>query len=75
MNVNLHKNARTTPTIRDELRTSKLSERQLAEQYNLNRATVRKWRERDAPEDRSHRPHTLHTTLSPSPGSGGRGAA
>lgn len=42
MNVNLHKNARTTPAIRDELRTSKLGERQLAEQYNLNRATVRK---------------------------------
>jgi transposase InsO family protein len=65
MNVNLHKNARTTPAIRDERRTSKLGERQLAEQYNLNRATVRKWRERDTPEDRSHRPHILHTTLSP----------
>jgi transposase InsO family protein len=65
MNVNLHKNARTTPVIREELRTSTLGERQLAEQYNLNRATVRKWRERDTPEDRSHRPHTLHTTLSP----------
>ncbi len=73
MNVDLHKNARTTPVIREELRTSTLGERQLAEQSNLNRATVRKWHERDAPEDRSHRPHTLHAL--PSPGSGGRGAA
>jgi hypothetical protein len=74
MNVNLHKNARTTPVIREELRTSTLGERQLAEQYNLNRATVRKWRERDTPEALPSAAYPPHDAL-PSPGSGGRGAA
>ena len=47
MNLNLHKNARTTPAIRQELRESTKSERELAREYHLNRATVRKWRRRD----------------------------
>jgi transposase InsO family protein len=32
--------------------------------YSLSKATVLKWRKRTDVEDRSHRPHTLHTTLS-----------
>ena len=47
MNLNLHKNARTTPAIRQELRESTQSERELAREYHLNRATVRQWRRRD----------------------------
>ncbi len=35
----------------------------LAERYNLTRATVRKWKGREDAEDRSHRPHKMHTTL------------
>ena len=51
MNLNLHKNARTTPTIRQELRESTQSERELAREYHLNRATVRKWRQRETGVD------------------------
>ncbi len=65
MNLNLHKNARTTPAIRQELRESTQSERELAREYHLNRATVRQWRRRDNGQDASHRPHRLHTTLTP----------
>ena len=65
MNLNLHKNARTTPAIRQELRESTKSERELAREYHLNRATVRKWRRRDNGQDASHRPHRLQTTLTP----------
>ncbi len=65
MNLNLHRNARTTPAIRQELRESTKSERELAREYHLNRATVRNWRRRDNGQDASHRPHRLHATLSP----------
>ena len=65
MNINLHKRARTTPAIREEIRHSALSERTLAQQYSISRATVRKWKKRDSTQDRSHRPHELHATLSP----------
>ena len=47
MNLNLHRNARTTPAIRRELQTSTKSDRELAREYQLNRGTVRKWRERE----------------------------
>ena len=46
MNLNLHRNARTTPAIRRELQTSTKSDRELAREYQLNRGTVRKWRGR-----------------------------
>ncbi|PQJ95340.1 IS481 family transposase [Chromatium okenii] len=65
MNLNLHKNARTTPAIRRELQHSTKSERELAREYHLNRATVRKWRHRQTTDDASHCPHHLHTTLKP----------
>jgi transposase InsO family protein len=65
MNLNLHQNARTTPAIRQELRQSTKSDRELAREYNLHRATVRKWRRRETGQDASHRPHRIHATLSP----------
>ena len=65
MNINLHKNARTTPTVRKEIRESLESERDLAQQYNLNRETIRKWKYRQDTADVSHCPQTLHTTLTP----------
>ena len=65
MNLNLHKNARTTPAIRQELRESTQSERELAREYHLNRAMVLQWRRRDKGQDASHRPHRLHATLTP----------
>jgi transposase-like protein len=65
MNLNLHRNARTTPAIRRELQTSTKSDRELAREYQLNRGTVHKWRRREGTGDASHRPHRLYTTLSP----------
>ena len=65
MNLNLHNNARTTPAIRQERRESTQSERELAREYHVNRATVRQWRRRENGQDASHRPHHLHATLTP----------
>lgn len=64
----IHSNARTTPQIRRELQEapSSVSDPELARRYGITRATVRKWRRRRTEvEDRSHRPQTLHTTLTP----------
>ncbi|ROQ92366.1 hypothetical protein EDC27_2074, partial [Desulfosoma caldarium] len=52
MLVRIHKRARTTPAIRKEIQQSTLSERALATQYGITRATVRKWKHRDSCEDR-----------------------
>ena len=65
MGFNIHPQARTTPRTREEIRQSEEPVRALAAQFNLNVATVRKWKSRDDTQDRSHRPHTLQTTLSP----------
>lgn len=64
MQLRLHKNARTTPAIRRELRESDLPVAELARRYNLSELTVRKWRRREDTHDRSHRPHQLHANLS-----------
>lgn len=56
---------RTTHLIRDEIRKLTLSQRELAELYNVSRLTIRKWQNRDSAEDLSHRPRTMHTTLTP----------
>jgi transposase-like protein len=65
MVIRLHKNARTTPAIRRELQESTRPIRELAERYALSRQTVSKWRGRASTEDASHRPHRLHTRLTP----------
>ncbi|CRI63916.1 Integrase catalytic region [Thiocapsa sp. KS1] len=63
MQLNLHKNARTTPAIRRELQASNEPTEVLAARYNLSPITVRKWRGRDYVDDASHRPKTLHANL------------
>ncbi len=63
MSHTLHAQARTTPVVRQEIKDSALSDRKLAAKYNISRSTVRKWRQRDSSADRSHRAHTLYTTL------------
>jgi len=65
MEIHLHKQARTTPAIRKEIQESSLSERVLAEKYNISRATVRKWKQRDSVVDKSNRPHAIHAAFSP----------
>ena len=67
MKLTLHPLARTTPRTRAELRAEDplLSDHALAERYGVTPPTARKWRERDSTADRSHRPKTLHCTLTP----------
>jgi transposase InsO family protein len=62
--MNIHAQARTTQLIRAEIKASPLSERKLAEKYNITRSTVRKWKNREGQNDLSHRPHNMQTTLS-----------
>ena len=64
MSSRIHPQARTTPKIRQEIKDSGLSDRQAAKVFNITRATAKKWLKRDDVQDRSHRAHTLHTTLS-----------
>ena len=61
----VHPQARTTPRTRAEIASNTAPVSALAERYNVTKATVRKWRSRQSMNDRSHRPHLLHTTLSP----------
>ena len=63
MNINLHKNATTTPKIRQAIQQSDKSERALAAEYNVTVDTIRRWRKRQDVQDRSHTPHRLQTTL------------
>ena len=60
----IHPQARTTPKTRQEIKDSGLSDRQAAKVFNITRSTAAKWLKRDDVQDRSHRPQTLHTTLS-----------
>jgi len=61
----VHPQARTTPRTRAEIRSCEAPLTVLAERYNVTKATVRKWRGREDMQDRSHRPNTLATTLTP----------
>ena len=61
----VHPQARTTPRTRAEIRSSPDALKEVAERYNTTVATVRKWRAREDMQDRSHRPNTLSTTLTP----------
>ena len=61
----VHPLARTTPRTRAEIKASPASAGVLAERYNVSVATARKWKAREDVQDRSHRPHTLATTLTP----------
>ena len=61
----VHPQARTTPLTRREIKSSKAPLTELADRYNITLATARKWKGREDMQDRSHRPHTLSTTLSP----------
>lgn len=64
MLIQLHKNAKTTPSMRDYIRTCGKPIKILARELQLNVGTVRKWRESTSSQDASHQPHTLNTTLS-----------
>ena len=61
----VHPQARTTPRTRAEIHSSKAPLTEVAELYNVTKATARKWRGRQDMQDRSHRPNKLSTTLTP----------
>ena len=63
MQVQLHKNARTTPAIRAEMQAYKGSTLSLAKRYGVTKETAAKWRNRTTVNDLSHTPHNLKTTL------------
>jgi len=63
--MSLHKRARTTPAIRQEIAASNDPVSVLAQRYNVTIATIYQWRSRDSFQDLSHTAHTLQTTLTP----------
>ena len=66
MMLALHKNARTTPTVRAEIAASgEASARELSQRYGVTEATIYKWKARDSTADRSHTAHRLQTILTP----------
>lgn len=60
-----HRNATTTPEMRQFIQASDLGVSQLAKVLNISEATVRKWRKRDSVADTPNTPHNLNTTLTP----------
>lgn len=67
MLIALHKNATTTPAIRQAIQQSSGSDHELARRFNLTRSTVRKWRSRETVLDVSHTPRRPQTTLNGPP--------
>jgi transposase-like protein len=63
MELRLRKNARTAPAVRAEIAASTEGVSALARRYGVGRITVRKWKHRTDPMDRSHTAHHLQTTM------------
>lgn len=65
MDIKLHKQATTTPKIRADIQAApaSISDSELARQYGVSDATIRRWRYRDDVHDRSHTRHNLLATL------------
>ena len=60
-----HRNATTTPEMRQFIQTSDLSVSQLSKVLNVSEATIRKWRKRESVSNSPNTPHHLNTTLTP----------
>lgn len=65
MQIKLHKNARTTPSIRAEIAASTEPLTVLAARFGITWLTAQKWRKRETVFDRSHTALRLQTTLTP----------
>ncbi len=66
MLIHLHKQATTTPKVRAAIQASVEPASALAERFGTTEQTIYKWKHRDTVHDRSHTPHRLQTTLTPS---------
>lgn len=67
MDIKLYKQATTTPRIRAEIQAapSSATNSELARQYNVSMATIRRWRYRNDVYNRPHTRHNLLATLHP----------
>lgn len=67
MDIKLHKQTTTTPKIRAVIQAapSSITDSELARQFGVTTATIRRWRYRDDVYDRSHTRHNLLATLTP----------
>ena len=65
MEIKLHANAKTTPAVRASIQASDEPVRVLAARYGVSEVTVRRWRARKSPYDRSHRPKNMRLSMSP----------
>ena len=61
--ISFHKNATTTPVIRQRMSGSDEPAAVLALRYGVSEETARKWKRRDSVQDLSAIPHNLQTTL------------
>ena len=61
--MHYHRNAKTNVNQRQEMRKSKLSARQLAEQYLVSHVTCNKWKKTNHVTDKSHRPEVIHYSV------------
>jgi hypothetical protein len=65
MLIHLHKQATTTPKVRDAIQASDDPASVMAERFGTTEQTAYKWRHRDSVHDHSHTQHRLQTTLNP----------
>ena len=59
MLMRLHANATTTPKVRSEIQSSDEPVAVLARRFGVSETTIRRWRGRSSPADRSHVRHNL----------------
>ena len=64
MQVRIHKLARATPVVRQEIKESNLSCKALASKYKLSLMTIYKWKKRESTQDKSHTRHNLLSRVS-----------
>ena len=60
-----HSNAKLNKHSRGIIQNSELTNIELAQKFNVNEKTVRRWRSRDFTEDKSSCPNTIHYALNP----------
>jgi transposase-like protein len=65
MELRLHANATTTPKTRAYIQSSTAPVAALARELGVSERTITRWRGRAEVRDRSHRPHSIATTMSP----------
>ena len=60
-----HSNAKLNKHSREIIQNSELTNIELAQIFNVNEKSIRKWKSRDFTDDKSSRPNTIHYALNP----------